>query len=456
MLKQTKKLNVNSLLMTALVMAMPSISQANQTYTSSNSGGNIIVVQSARVGSSVSLGGTVVPYREVTLSAQIAGRVEYLAGEEGDRLEENALMVKINDDGLQAQRGAAEAELQGAYSQMRNADIQYSRELWAPNSVNKAPGGMGLPSLFDQFITKPMANMSGQNKPYLERHADLMDQGTRVDTARTAIMRAQSAIQGIDAKLRDTRSVAPFDGVIARKMVEVGDSVQPGQPLYKYADLQYLQIEIDVPARLMPGLRKGMIVPAKLDVGDRQVQVRVAQIFPIADSRRHTVTVKFDLPTGAPAAPGMYANVMIPDSNAPARDTMVIPNTAVIWRGSLPAVEVLNEQNQPELRLVRVGEQLDRDHITILSGIESGERVVDRPSQNTSSNYTNPTWTSPAKPVQPAPLPFGLPAQSSSNTLPPFSNNSQAGQNAPAYGQAPGYGQPGGYNANQQPYYGTR
>lgn len=434
----SKRINSTLLMLpVAVVMVLPHGAAANQTYSGGGSGGNVIVVQSARVGTSVSLGGTVVPYREVTLSAQVPGRIDFLSGEEGDRFEEGALLVKVNDDELRANRAAAEAELQSAHAAMRNADIQYNRELYAPDSISKAPGGMGLPSMFDQFFTKPLSNMTGNSKPYLERHADLVNQGTQIDQARTAILRAQSQIQAIDTKIRDSRAVAPFDGVIAKKMVEVGDSVQPGQPLVKFADLQYLQIEIDVPARLMPGLRKGMIVPAKLDVGDRQVKVRVAQIFPIADSQRHTVTVKFDLPTGAPAAPGMYANVMIPDVNAPARETVVIPNSAVIWRGSLPAVEVLNDKSEPELRLVRVGEQVDRDHITILSGLSANERIVDRPQGGGAAASSSSGWATPTAPTTNyGSAPLGGSVNNNAGGLPPYSNSNP--------GYDPGYNNPGG------------
>ena len=69
----------------------------------------------------------------------------------------------------------------------------------------------------------------------------------------------QAEIRAIDAKLRDARSVAPFDGVIMKKFVEVGDTVQPGMPLLKYADVEYLQIVVDVPGRLRPGLSEGMM-----------------------------------------------------------------------------------------------------------------------------------------------------------------------------------------------------
>ena len=97
----------------------------------------------------------------------------------------------------------------------------------------------------------------------------------------------------------------------------MGDTVQPGQPLLNYADVEYLQVEVDVPARLRPGLREGMMVKAELDLNNRQIPVRVAQVFPMADPQRHTVKVKFDLPQGV-SEPGMYAKVMVPDLTAPA------------------------------------------------------------------------------------------------------------------------------------------
>ena len=54
----------------------------------------------------------------------------------------------------------------------------------------------------------------------------------------------------------------------------------------------------------------------------------------------------------------------------------VIPKNALIWRGSLPGVYVLNKNNQRELRLVRTGDEVGIDGIAILSGIKPGERIV--------------------------------------------------------------------------------
>jgi len=334
----------------------------------------IITVQSTSTVSTVVLGGTVVPYKEVTLSAQIAGRIDFIAGTEGDWFDENTLLVAVNDDDLLAKRRQSLAELSNADAAMRNAQVQYSRELWSPQSrnINRAPG-MGMPSLFDQFFTKNMGSMAGYGNQDLERHADLYSRSSGVSQAQSRVMSARSGLEEIDARLRDAKSVAPFYGVIVKKHVEVGDTIQPGMPLLSFADTRYLQIQVEVPARLMPGIQKGMIVPATLDVGDTQVEARIAQIFPMADVNRHTVTVKLDLPMGAPGGPGMYANVVMPDTNTDIRNLPLIPLAAVI-PGSLPGVCIVNENNQPELRLLRLGEAVG-DMVTILSGVRSGMRI---------------------------------------------------------------------------------
>jgi multidrug efflux pump subunit AcrA (membrane-fusion protein) len=340
--------------------------------------GQTLTVQEARIGNTLMLGGTVVPRKEVTLAAQLPGRVQFIAGTEGDRFSERSQLVRLGTAELQAQWQAARADLANAEAVMRSAEVQYSRELISPRT-RSLQGGMGLPSLFDQMFTRPAGSMMGTTSPSLERWSDLHTTGAQVEQARNAIFRAQSQLQAINAKLRDSVSIAPFDGVIVNKFVEEGDTVQPGQPLLRFAKVDDLQIQVDVPARLMLGVREGIIVRARLDVGNSVVSARVAQIFPMADPQRHTVTVKFDLPPGGPARPGMYAEVTLPDVTAPVRTMPIIPKQAVKWRGSLPGVYVINREGKPELRLIRVGDELDRDLVSVLSGLQAGEQICQRP-----------------------------------------------------------------------------
>jgi multidrug efflux pump subunit AcrA (membrane-fusion protein) len=350
---------------------------------------SVITVPSVPVGAAVSLGGTVVPYKDVTFSAQIPGRIESIAGEEGDHFESGAEIIAINIDDLLAQRRSAWANLANAEAALRNAGVQYNREIISPygGEANDSMGGMG--SMMKSF-TNPMQGMMGSgSSPGLDRYAQRYQYGTQLEQARGQIVSARSAIEKIDTKIRDAKSVAPFDGVITRKLVEVGDPVQPGQPLLNFADVSKLQIKVEVPARLMPGVKKGMVFPARLDVGDVDIQAKVVQVFPIADPDRHTVTVKLDLPQGVPGGAGMYAEVMINDINARVRELPVVPKAALVWRGSLPGVYVMNENNQRALRLVRTGDDVGADGVAILSGLRAGERVIVRGS---AANDPNSAW----------------------------------------------------------------
>ena len=339
---------------------------------------SVVTVGVAPHGGYVILGGSVIPLKEVTLSAQMPGRIVSIAGEAGDEFAAGTELLKINDDDLQAKKAAAQAQLASAQNAVQNAQVQYNRELWNPRVYNPRPmAGMGMPSMFDGFFNNMDDNgfFNNGNKS-IERHADLVTQGTQVATARSRVQEAESGLRELDAKLRDTVAIAPFDGVILKKMVEVGDTVQPGQPMLIFSYSKFLRIQVEVPARLVTGLKKGMIVPAKLDVGDTQIKVRVAQIAPLADSKQHTVTVKFDLPEGAPASPGMYAEVMVPDVSSPAEALPVIPKAAISKRGSLPSVKVLDENDVPKMRLSRTGIEIGDDSITVLSGLKPGERVL--------------------------------------------------------------------------------
>jgi multidrug efflux pump subunit AcrA (membrane-fusion protein) len=341
----------------------------------------VVTVGIAPHGGQVILGGTVIPLKEVTLAAQIPGRIVSIAGEEGDEFATGIELVSINVDNLQAKKAAAEAQITSAQNAMQNAQVQYNRELWNPRVYNPRPmAGMGMPSMFDGFFNESNNSSfipgGGTGNKSIERHADLVTQGTQVASARSQLTAAESDLRAINAKLRDAKAIAPFDGVIMKKMVEIGDTVQPGQPLIIFSYSKYLRIQVEVPARLMPGLKRGMVLPAKLDVNNTRVNARVAQISPIADSKQHTVTVKFDLPEGVPGGPGMYAEVTIPDVSASEQALPVIPKSAISQRGSLPSVRVLDENNVPKMRLIRTGIDIGDNSIVVLSGLKPGEKIV--------------------------------------------------------------------------------
>lgn len=347
--------------------------------------GDSVVVQQAQGAPTVSLGGTVIAYKEVTLAAQLPGRVTFIAGREGDSFETSALLVAIGDEELLANRRALLAQMATADAQLRNADVQYGREIESPQS-RTAPGGMGLPNLFDQMFTRPAESFMGDRDRSTERSADLFASGIQIQEARNAMVRLQAELQALDSKIRDARSIAPFGGVIVKKFVEVGDTVQPGTPLLNFADVEYLQVEVEIPARLRSALKEGQMVEAELDPSNRRVPVRVAHIFPMADPQRHTVKIKFDLPQGVSEL-GMYARVLVPDTTVATAANPIIPSTAVRYNGSLPGVYVIADNGEPTLRLIRVGEELSNGFVTVLSGLKVGEQVLVNPGPNVTAGW---------------------------------------------------------------------
>jgi len=396
----------------------------------------IVPVSNIKTGAHVVLGGTVVADKEIIMTAQISGRVDYIAGEEGDWFEEGQILVALNHDNILAQREQAIANLYRTEASLGNAKVNYTKEYWAPqayrdynNQKNKLYGpmpapaaaqaaapaqgsGMGyFPTMFDRFmgmggnapaqappaaVSQPAVKQqvfnleytNTQLNPWIHRDLDMYASENNVSVAKSNIMAMRSRVNEIDTHLRDARSISPFEGVIVEMLAETGDTVQRGQPLVKYSDTRVLQLEVEVPARLVSSIDVGTLVPAKLDVGSTYIDVRVAQIYPTADKQRHTVTVKFDLPEGAPGGPGMYAEVMIPDLNTPINSMPVIPSSSIVHRGSLPAVFVLNSQNQAELRLVRLGDQVDNFHVAVLAGVQPGESVFVNPHPGMRSGWS--------------------------------------------------------------------
>ncbi len=349
----------------------------------------LMTVEAAEFGSKIKIGGTVIPYKEVTLSAQVPGRIQYIAGSEGDYFQKNNLLLSIDDDDLVARRRSALAQLSNAESSLRNARVQYNRELISPRTESTgAMPGMGMPSLFDNLFTRNVGSAMGYGNPDVERQADLYSSGSLVKNAESEVLKSRSALEELDAKLRDARAIAPFDGKLVRKMVEEGDTVQPPTPLLKFAHTQFLRIQAEVPARLVFGLSKGSLVDVKLDINNTYTKAKVAQIYPVADQQKHTVTVKFDLPEGTPGGPGLYAEVTVVDATASRKPVPVIPKDAVLYRGSLPSVYILDKENKARMKLVRLGPDYDISRVTVLSGIKAGDRIISAPPKTIRSGWT--------------------------------------------------------------------
>ena len=343
---------------------------------------DIYTVSSSSMEGVVRLGGSVVPEKIVNLTAQMPGDVNFVAGSEGDAFKSGAVLVSLDKKSLIAKRQQALSQLASAEAGYRNARVQYNQELVNPNSQGNQMLG-GAPGIFSTF-SDPARSMMGQGGDQrVERNSNLYARSVGIETAGNSIKQAKAAIRELDEALQNTISYAPFDGVILKKMVEKGDIVQPGMPLVSFANITRLQIRVDVPTRLLRVIKTGSKAQAQLDGETNLVPVIVDRIFPMADAGGHTTTVKFALPSGIKAHSGMYAEIILPDPGSRHSALPTIPESTIVWRGSLPAVFQVRDNGTLRLRLIRVDEMPSNGMVSVISGIKAGDRIVAKPGPNT-------------------------------------------------------------------------
>ena len=360
-----------------LVFSVPSQSQIiNHTSSSFESVYNIQTVVGMSLDKRALLGGSVVTSSQVNLSAQVSGDILTVSGREGDMFKKGSILVTLEQDSIQAQRDSAYAEIASANEALRNAGVQYSQSIVSPNS-----GGMlgGVPGMFSMF-TDPMLKMSGQGNPEFDKFANRTSRYTSYQQAKNKLTQAENNLKQIESRLKDANVRAPFDGVITAKSINVGDIVQPGQMLMKFANIKDLQVEVNIPSRLVRSLKLDTNYRIKLDIANIVVDAKLAQIYPIADNAKHSVKVKFDLPLNVPVLPGAYAEVEIFETDSGVL-TPIVPESAIMWRSSLPSVFIITPlTNKTELRFVRLGEQVGKNKKSVLSGLKIGEKIVANPN----------------------------------------------------------------------------
>ena len=352
----------------------------------------------------IRLGGYVEASRTVKLSAQAPGRVTYVAGEEGDRVAAGQVVVALDDDALRPNYRAAWSDLSAQMTGIQDAQTQLYNNLYGPRT--SPLGGPGYDAY--EKMTVPFYNMAqgmfGGMFPGMGNNQNPFGMGSPMQTQQQAqrgyasasqaragyeqqlsqLAASQSQIDGLDAQLRMRRSIAPWQGAIIKRYVRVGDIVQPGMPLADIADVDQLEVRLEVPVALVANLQLGDAVP--VTVNDENHWALVSQIHPAANPGAHTVTVKLSLPAGSKAAPGMYVLAWIaqPGGGSPNQLAPEIPTAAIVQRGSLPVAFVAGPGGTVEMRVLRLGDR-QGENTAVLSGLSVGERVIVSPSPHLKS-----------------------------------------------------------------------
>lgn len=289
--------------------------------------------------------------QQATLAAQINGSVTAYYVDAGDRVKKGQVLARLDTRNSDAQVAAGRAGIAQAEAALAAAKSNYER----------------TKSLVEQrFISQAALDKA---------ESDYKVALAAVETARAGSVQANTA--------RDFAEIrAPFDGVVTRRLMEIGEFANPGRAVIAVHDPAALRAVGSLPQFVLPATAR--VDRATVDIpslGKALAATRVT-VLPAADPRLLSTQVRADLPNvSVPGlAPGVAAKVLIPIGKANRR---VIPEATLVRRGELVAVNVATPQGAPQLRQVRVGPAVrtadGQKFVEILAGLADGEQVLLNP-----------------------------------------------------------------------------
>ncbi|HWG21521.1 MAG TPA: efflux RND transporter periplasmic adaptor subunit [Terracidiphilus sp.] len=304
--------------------------------------------------------GTLHAHETAVLSAQLVGRIQQVMVREGDFVRAGQTLVVLDDATLRASTEQAEAAVKAADNQQ--AAAQTNSDLAASTLAR-----------YKQLQIQK--SVSPQEMDEVTRRAEAS--AAQVDALRAQGNSAKAQASGARAMLEYTRIRAPFAGVVTARMADPGSLAAPGVPLLQVDSAGPLQLQATLDESAIAAVHVGMKIQVSIDGAPTASPAgTVAQIIPAADPASHTFLIKIDLAASKQLRAGMYGTAEVPMGAHPA---ILAPNSSIVVRGSLPCAYVLDGNGVAQLRYVTLG-AVQGNLVEILSGISSGEKLVDDPS----------------------------------------------------------------------------
>lgn len=278
--------------------------------------------------------GTVRAAQRAELAFKVSGRVDKVLVNEGDRVQQGDLLAQLDDREFNTALGSARAEYASADADYKRGKAIYDRS---------------------QAISK----------------SDLEKLATQRSLAANRLKEAQLALE-------ETRLLAPFAGIVGRKLVDDFAQVSANQTLVIVQDLQELEVMIQVPDKVVLQNQR-----------DRQVVARIVgleQTFPLtlkffateADPVAQTYQAIFGLGEkgDAPVLPGMSAQVFVTQGSGGASEQVAVPLSAVVPDNQgQQYVWKVGADNRAQRQNVEVGSLLG-DRVVITQGLQQGDRII--------------------------------------------------------------------------------
>ncbi len=193
-----------------------------------------------------------------------------------------------------------------------------------------------------------------------------------VRRAESVLEQAKAERDRANAAFSYTRVIAPFTGVVTEKMASIGLNVMPGTPLFTLESDSNFRLEVNADEKVLPIVKKGQKLPLYFDVLKKEIYGIVAEIVPSIDPVSRTFKLKIDLPSDNSIKLGLYGTVKI---SLGKKEAILLPESAVVNRGQLTYVYVIDKENIASLRLVKLGES-SNGFVIVQAGLEEGEKII--------------------------------------------------------------------------------
>ena len=201
---------------------------------------------------------------------------------------------------------------------------------------------------------------------------------TVYDNAEFAFKQAELRARSSKRELDYTEVLAPIKGTITSRTVRVGDSVNPGTPIFEIIDLESTVAIVHVPEQYLPKLKVDMearLISTTFD--DRVFPGFVKRISPIVEARAGTVEVVVGVRELRELRPGMWVDVeLVLDSKD---DALLIPKRAIVYdNDQIYAFKTYTDKDgvKRAKRFLVEPENADKEHIEPKSGFEVGDKII--------------------------------------------------------------------------------
>ena len=287
--------------------------------------------------------GIVEAVQQATIAAQTAGRIVALERDVDDPVGRGEVILRISGVEQRARLNEAQQALTEARAMATEARSRHAR--------------------VSDLASKKLLSAADLDRATADR-----------DAAEARLASAEAGVAAAQEQFGYTEVRAPFAGVVTARHVEVGEAVNPGQPLTAVAALGALRVNVDVPQAAADGIRA--LGAARVYAGQQVLDSAQVTVFPAAASGSNTVRVRIELEPGvAGLYPGMFVKAGF-STGAPV--ALRVPASALVRRSEVTAVYVVGEDGQARLRQVRLGRRLGEE-FEVLSGLSAGERIAADP-----------------------------------------------------------------------------